>query len=122
MEWLKQELLALISGIEEKLASAWRFLWAYLKEAVTEEEAALFPVIQAQAAQLLQDEIKTSGLTVKQRILMAEGEIMAALIADGKIAAATLVSAYVNMTAHKMKLVDGNQGTLQGGVDATPTT
>lgn len=115
MEWLKQELAALIAEIETKLASAWSFFWSYLKEAIKEEEAVLFPMIAQQAAQLLQDEAKTTGLTVKERVAMAETEIMASLAVDGKVAAATLVSAYVAITAHKLALTDGNQGISQVG-------
>lgn len=109
------DIKAVVAKIEAELANGWNFLVAYLKEAVTEEEAALFPLIEAQAAQLLQDEAKTAGLTVKQRVAMAESEIMAALVIDGKVAAATLVAAYVAVTAHKLGLVDGNQGVMPEG-------
>ena len=106
------DIKTIVSKIEAELASAWNFLISYLKEAVTEEEAALFPLIEAQAAQLLQDEVKTAGLTVQQRIVMAETEIMADLVQDGKVVAATLIAAYVTITAHKLGLVDGNQGVV----------
>ena len=116
------DIKAVLAKIESEVASAWNFLISYVKEAVTEEEAALFPLIEAQAAQILTDVVKTQGLTVKERVALAETEIMAALVADGKVAVATLVAAYVAVTAHKLGLVDGNQGNLAGGVDATPTT
>lgn len=109
------DLKAILAKIESELASGWNFLVSYVKEAVTEEEANLFPLIEAQATQILVDVIKTNGLTVKERIALAETEIMAALIADGKAAAATLVSAYVTITAHKLGLIDGNQGIMPEG-------
>lgn len=101
---------AIITKIELELASVWHFANSYLKEAYTEEKATLIPLITAQAAQILVDVVKTQGLTVKQRIALAETEIMAALVQDGKVATATLVSAWVNITADKLGLIDGNQG------------
>lgn len=109
-------LKGLIQQIEAHIESAIHFLSDYIHEAITEEEAVLFPLISAQAAQILTDVVKTQGLTVKQRISLAETEIMAALVVDGKVAAQTLISAYVAVTAHKLGLVDGNQGVLPGGV------
>lgn len=109
------DIKGIVAKIESELANAWAFLMAYVKEAVSEEEAALFPLIEAQAAQLLQDEVKTAGLTVKERVAMAESEIMIDLASDGKVAAATLVAAYVAVTAHKLGLVDGNQGSMPQG-------
>lgn len=109
------DLKALLSKVEGELESGWNFLITYVKEAVKEEEAALFPLIEAQATQILTDVTKTQGLTVKERVALAETEIMAALVADGKVAAATLVAAYVAVTAHRLGLVDGNQGNLTGG-------
>ncbi len=109
------DLKAVLAKIEDELKSALNFLISYVKEAVSEEEAALFPLIEAQATQILVDVVKTQGLTVKERIALAETEIMVALAADGKVAAATLISAYVTITAHKLGLVDGNQGNMAGG-------
>ncbi len=109
------DLKAVLAKIEDELKSALNFLISYVKEAVSEEEATLFPLIEAQATQILVDVVKTQGLTVKERIALAETEIMVALAADGKVAAATLISAYVTITAHKLGLVDGNQGNMAGG-------
>ena len=117
------DLKGILSKIESELQSAWNFLTSYIHEAITEEEAALFPLIESQAAQILQDAIKTQGLTVKERIALAESEIMVALVADGKVAAATLVAAYVNVTAHRLGLTDGNQGSSStGNFSGIPTT
>ena len=120
------DLKGILSKIEAEVISVWNFLTAYIHEAITEEEAALFPLIEGQAAQIMTDVVKTTGLTVKQRVALAETEIMAALVTDGKTAAATLVSAYVAVTAHKLGLINGNQGNLVGGVDSatnsTPVT
>lgn len=109
------DLKSIAAKIESELASALNFLVSYIKEAVSEEEATLFPLIEAQASQILVDVVKTQGLTVKERIALAETEIMAALVSDGKVVAATLVAAYVTVTAHKLGLVDGNQGVLPEG-------
>jgi len=117
-----QDLKNILAKIESEIQSAWNFLTAYLHEAITEEEAALFPLIEQQASQLLTDVVKTQGLTVKERVAMAEAEIMADLAADGKVAVATLVSAYVAVTAHKLGLTDGNQGTSSTGDFSGTTT
>lgn len=114
---ITDDLKAVLAKIEVELQSVYNFLVVYVKEAVTEEEAALFPLIESQASQILQDVIKTQGLTVKERIAMAESEIMVNLVADGKVVVATLVAAYVAVTAHKLGLVDGNQGILPQGND-----
>ena len=115
------DLKKLVAMVEAELANAWYFLSSYVKEAFTEEEAALFPIIEAQATQLLTDVVKTQGLTVKERVAMAEAEIMADLATDGKVFVATLISAYVAVTAHKLGLIDGNQGNLVGGNTNAPT-
>ena len=115
------DLKKLVAMVEAELANAWNFLSSYVKEAFTEEEAALFPIIEAQATQLLTDVVKTQGLTVKERVAMAEAEIMADLATDGKVFVATLISAYVAVTAHKLGLIDGNQGNLVGGNTNAPT-
>lgn len=109
------DIKAIVTKIEAELANAWNFLNSYLKEAITEEEAVLFPLIEGQAAQILTDVVKTQGLTVKERVALAETEIMADLVTDGKVAVATLVSAYVAITAHKLGLIDGNQGVSPTG-------
>lgn len=113
------DLKLLLAKVEAELANGWNFLTTYLKEAISEEEAALFPLVEAQAAQILVDVVKTEGLTVAQRVALAETEIMAALVADGKVAAATLISAYTWTVAHKLGLEDGNQGNLVGGNTTT---
>lgn len=109
------DLKALLAKIETEVANAWVFLKAYIQEAINEEEAALFPIIEQQATQLLQDEAKTQGLDIKGRVAMAEVEILADLAADGKVAAVTLVNAYIWTVAHKLGLKDGNQGNLTTG-------
>ncbi len=114
------DLKAILAKIESEFQSVWNFITTYLHEAITEEEAVLFPLIEAQAAKILTDVVKTQGLSVKERVALAETEIMANLAADGKVALATLVAAYVAITAHKLGLIDGNQGNLAGGVDTAP--
>lgn len=114
------DLKAIIEKIEGEAASVWAFLTAYLKEAYTEEQAALFKQIEAQASQLLLDEAKTAGLTVKERVAMAISELTADLAVDAALAAQTLYNSYVWTVAHNLGLKDGNQGNLPGG-DSTGT-
>ena len=109
------DLKAIVAQIEADLTNALNFLKSYIEEAFTEEQAALFPAIEAQAAQLLQDEAKTAGLTVKQRVEMAVGELTKDLAVDAALAVTTLYNAYVWTVAHKLGLQDGNQGNLPGG-------
>jgi hypothetical protein len=119
------DLKAIIAKIESEAQNAWSFFTAYVQEAISEEEAALFPQIEAQASQLLQDEAKTAGLTVKERVAMAVTELTADLSADAALAAQTLYNAYVWTVAHKLGLQDGNQGTSTTGDfsgNTTPTT
>ncbi len=112
-----EDLKNILAKIEGEVESVWNFLTAYIHEAIKEEEAILFPLIESQAVKILTDVVKTEGLTVKQRVELAETEIMTNLAIDGKVAVATLISAYVAITAHKIGLVDGNQGNLASGTD-----
>ena len=115
------DLKAIVAKIESEAQSVWSFFTAYIQEAFTEEQAALFPKIEAQAAQLLQDEAKTAGMTVKERVAMAVGEITADLGVDAALAMQTLYNAYVWTVAHKLGLQDGNQGSsTTGDFSGTP--
>lgn len=107
---IKADFDALLAKIESEASNAWAFLKLYVQEAINEEEAALFPIIEQQAMQILQDQEQMNGLSLKDRIALAESEIMSDLTADGKVAAATLVNAYLWVVAHKLGLTDGNQG------------
>lgn len=110
-----EDLKIIVQRIEQDLTNALNFLKSYIEEAFTEEQAALFPEIEAQAVQLLQDVIKTQGLTVKERVAMAVTELTSDLSLDAALTAQTLYNAYVWTVAHKLGLIDGNQGTLPGG-------
>lgn len=115
------DLKAILDKIESEAQSVWSFFTAYIKEAFTEEQAALFPQIEAQAKQLLLDEAKTAGMTVKERVSMAVGELTADLSVDAALAIQTLYHAYVWTVAHRIGLKDGNQGNLEGG-NSGPTS
>ena len=109
------DLKALLTKIESVAETVWHLLTAYVQEAISEEEAALFPKIKAQAEQLLIDETKLVGLDVKGRVALAVAEITKDLAEDAVIAEQTLVNAYVWVVAHKIGLQDGNQGVVTSG-------
>lgn len=122
MEWLKTELLALIKKIEDDLSSAWRLLWVFFKEAITEEEAALFPVFKAQVVKLFNDEAAMQGLTVKERVALAVTEATADLAQDLVIAKQALFNSWAWAIAHQQGITDGNQGqSTTGDFSGTPT-
>lgn len=111
MKQFLAELKDLISKWEADVVSDWDLLISFIKEAIKEEEAALWPTVQAQAVQLFNDELKMSGLTtVAERVALIVAEVTAALAADGIIAKQTLMNAYVWAVAHKTGQMDGNQG------------
>jgi len=110
-----QDLKALITKVESELSNAWGFVKDYVQEAFNEEEAALFPQIEKQISQLLQDEAATAGLTVKERVAMAVSELTKDMAVDAALAVQTLYNAYVWTVAHRIGLKDGNQGNLPGG-------
>lgn len=119
------DLQSIIQRIEADLTGALNFLKSFIEEAFSEEEAALFPAIEAQVSQLLQDEAKTQGLTVAERVQMAVTELTFDAGVDLALATSTLKNAYVWTVAHKLNLTDGNQGQsstgdLSGNATTTP--
>ncbi len=116
MEWLKHELLCLIAKIEGELSTDWRFLWSFIKEAVKEEEAALFPKFREQAIKLFNDEAAMQGLSVKDRVALAVSEGTADLAEDIVIAKNALFNSWAWAIAHQTGQIDGNQGILENGV------
>ena len=58
------DLKAVVATIEAQASSALALFLSFIKEAVTEEEAALWPQFQALATQIFGDELKVSGLNV----------------------------------------------------------
>ena len=76
------DLKAILAKIEAEEGSAITFLLSFLKEAVTEEEAALFPAFQALATKILSDEAQIQGLNVQQRVLVIVADFSASLPAD----------------------------------------
>jgi hypothetical protein len=109
-------LRAILAQIEGEASTAWSFLMSFFKEAIKEEEAALFPVFQTQAIQIFNDAVKTAGLTVEQRVALVVTEALADLAADVVIARTALYNSWAWAIAHQQGLTNGNQGTMPGGV------
>ena len=112
--------------IESEVSTAWSFLMSFLKEAITEEEAALFPAFQTQAVQIFNDGVKTAGLTVEQRVALVVVEATADLAADLVLAKNALFNSWAWAIAHQQGIVNGNQGSsptadFSGNANSTPT-
>jgi hypothetical protein len=101
--------------IETEASTAIAFLLSFFKEAISEEEAALFPAFQTQAVQIFNDAVKTAGLTVQQRVALVVVEATADLAADVVLAKNALFNSWAWAIAHQQGIIDGNQGTLPGG-------
>lgn len=106
--------------IESEAKTAWSFLVSFLKEAISEEEAALFPAFQDQAVQIFNDAVKTQGLTVQQRVALVVTEATSDLAQDIVLAKNALFNSWAWAIAHQQGIIDGNQGILPGGSDTTP--
>jgi hypothetical protein len=117
---LLNDLKAIISKIEQEAGTALSFLLSFFKEAITEEEAALFPAFQALASKILNDEAAIQGLNVQQRVNVVVADFLATLPADIVLAKTALVNSWAWAIAHQQGLTNGNQGVLTGGVDTTP--
>ena len=112
MGWILNELKALIGKLESEAQSAITFLLSFFKEAITEEEAALFPAFKAQAIQLFNDEAKMEGLNVQARVALAVAEGTADLAADIVLAKNALFHSWAWAIAHQQGIKDGNQGSM----------
>ena len=108
--------------VEKEASTAWSFLVSFLKEAISEEEAALFPAFQTQAVQIFNDGVKTAGLTVQQRVALVVVEATADLAADVVLAKNALFNSWAWAIAHQQGIVNGNQGNLPGGVSTPSAT
>jgi hypothetical protein len=115
------DLKAILIKIEGEAATAWSFLVSFFKEAITEEEAALFPVFKAQVVKLFNDEAAMQGLSVKDRVALAVTECTADFAQDLVIAKNALFHSWAWAIAHQQGLVDGNQGASSTG-DFSGTT
>lgn len=102
--------------IESNGSTAIAFLLSFFKEAISEEEAALFPAFQTQAIQIFNDAVKTAGLTVAQRVALVVTEATVDLATDVVLAKNALFNSWAWAIAHQQGLIDGNQGSLPGGV------
>ncbi len=101
--------------VEATASTAWAFFMSFLKEAISEEEAALFPAFQTQAVQIFNDAVKTAGLTVQQRVTLVVVEATADLAADVVLAKNALFNSWAWAIAHQQGLTNGNQGTSTTG-------
>ena len=101
--------------LEAEAGTAIAFLLSFFKEAISEEEAALFPAFQSQAIQIFGDAVKTAGLTVEQRVALVVVEATADLAADVVLAKNALFNSWAWAIAHQQGITNGNQGNLSGG-------
>lgn len=101
--------------IEAEYKTAISFFIAFIKELMTEEEAALFPAFKTQAIQIFNDAVKTAGLTVEQRVALVVTEATVDLAADVVLAKNALFTSWAWAIAYQQGIINGNQGTLQGG-------
>lgn len=108
-------LKALVAQIEQEAGTALTFLLSFLKEAFTEEEAALFPAFQALATKILNDEAAIQGLDVKGRVALVVTDFLATLPSDIALAKTALVNSWAWAVAHQQGLTDGNQGVMPAG-------
>ena len=121
------DLKAILAKIEVEVGSAITFLLSFLREAVTEEEAALFPAFQALATKILNDEAAIQGLNVQARVTLIVTDFLATLPADIALAKTALVNSWAWAIAHQQGLTNGNQGTsstgdFSGTASPTPAT
>ena len=107
--------IAFKNWIESEASSAFSFMTSFLKESISEEEAALFPAFQAQAVQIFGDAVKTQGLTVQQRVTLVVTEATVDLAADIVLAKNALFNSWAWAIAHQQGITNGNQGNLSGG-------
>lgn len=116
------DLKAILSKIEAEAGTALSFLLSFFKEAITEEEAALFPAFQALATQILNDEAKITGLNVQERVAVIVADFAATIPADIALAKNALFNSWAWAIAHQTGQINGNQGNLPGGNSGpTPT-
>ena len=101
--------------LEKEASTAFAFLVSFFKEAISEEEAALFPLFQQQAVQIFGDAVKTQGLNLEQRVALVVTEACVDLAADIVIARQALYNSWAWAIAHQQGITNGNQGTLPGG-------
>lgn len=109
------DIKAIILKIEQEAGSAISFLLSFLKEAITEEEAALFPAFQKLATQILNDEAKIQGLNVKERVAVIVLDFSASIPEDIALAKNALIHSWAWAVAHKTGQIDGNQGQSSTG-------
>lgn len=131
MGWFDDDIVVplenLIASIKAKASSALSFLLSFFKEAISEEEAALFPAFQAQVTAIFNDELKMSGLaTVQERVAVAVADATADLAADVVLAKNALFNSWAWAIAHQQGLTNGNQGSsvagdFSGNTNNTPT-
>ena len=119
-------LKAIVATIEQEAGTALTFLLSFLKEAITEEEAALFPAFQALATKILNDEAAIQGLNVQARVTLIVTDFLATLPADIALAKTALVNSWAWAIAHQQGIKDGNQGVsstsdFSGNAGTTPT-
>ena len=107
-----------LAKLKAEATSALSLYWAFIKESVNEEEAALWPQFKSLAIQIFGDEIKMSGLDVAGRVAVVVADFSAQLPADIALAKNALINSWAWAVAHQQGIVNGNQGNVSSG----PTT
>lgn len=115
IEWVIKEFELLKNKLEEEAKTAWNFMASFFKEAISEEEAALFPAFKSQVVQLLSDEAAIQGLNLDARVALAIKEATADLATDLVIAKKAMFHSWAWAIAHKRGEIDGNQGSSSTG-------
>lgn len=109
------EVETLLALLKTKAESAISIFLSFMGEAVTEEEAALWPQFKALAIQIFNDETKISGLDVPARVVVVVTDFSAQLPADVALAKNALINSWAWAVAYQTGQINGNQGNLPGG-------
>lgn len=112
---LEADLVMLKNWIEGEANTAISFLLSFFQEAITEEEAALFPAFKSQVVQLFNDEAAMQGLDLQARVALAVTEATADLAVDVVLAKNALFNSWAWAIAHQQGLTNGNQGIMPQG-------
>lgn len=114
-------LKTIVADIESKAGTYLSIFISFMGQAVTEEEAALWPQFLTLANQIFNDEVKMAGLNVDARVAVVVADFLAQLPSDIALAKTALVNSWAWAVAHQKGLVNGNQGILVGGSTNEPS-
>lgn len=127
IKWLITMVESLLTNLKAEAEKDIHLVLAFFQEAITEEEAALFPQFDLLASQILNDEARIQGLNVAQRVAIIVADFSAQLPADIAIAKNALINSWAWAKAHQTGQMNGNQGVspsgdFSGGANSTPAS